>query len=954
MSGSEPGAVSGTTVCFFFCDEKIEAQRDANAILRSLIFQLLLHRPKLIRHIKDAFTLRGSQLKHDFFALWRIFLAFASDERVGSIRIIIDAIDECEEVTRRQLLKRIADLMDESASTATKYPPCLRFLVTSRPSLGRQAISDSSLFQDVPTERLRIEDFPQQLEEDLRLVIRTRIQALTDSKPRATQYNPYLEHTLLSKANHTFLWVSVVLCQLKQSPLKSPLDYKRILDELPMGLSATYWAFLERIPPEFHELARLLLHFIVGSYRALTLDEIGILLALSQHHPSSLAALEAVRQFDIQETVELTLGPLVKIWEGQIYLVHQSVKEYLEDLATRKSPDPLSRRYGLRLSVAHAQLAEACTSYLLLDEIDASMSFESRASTPDSDVAPMNSEDLNHPGAFQDPFDLEEDYLFQDSAEVEADACLRLAAELQLLDYAALHWARHFASSLAEGFSDRTDSALALYQNHGCTPRNWFRFYRSRQEADSTSPSGRDGFAVACFFGHLVSVRMLCGREPGPDADQLAEGVYWAAREGHESVVDHLLLAGAAPNRTDPEGQTALATAAQLNHVAVVDRLLLQGETEVNRRGVSGRTPLLIASLCGHVTTVGALLGDERVRPNVADVRHWTPVIWASYNGYVDVLKLLATHDHIELAHVDRAGRDALAWAAARGENGVVRYLLEAEDLDVSRADFAGRTAYSLAAEHGHLSTVSLLRCDVRIDVTKADHAGRNAISWACQGGHHQTVRQLMKHAPQTADEADENRWTPLSWALFERSGLPTIICLLESGLVDVNHRGRGGRTALSYAAGYGYDEAVKAILASPGVDVNSPDDDGKTPLTWAASSGAHDVVRTVLMTTGVERNPRDERGQTPLSWAARNGWVQVIQEMMGIGGIDFDARDVAGRTPLSLAAAYGHLDVVRCLIERRDVQVGGADHNGRTPEWWAASNGHVQLVHLLSTFDLS
>ncbi|KAI9799667.1 MAG: hypothetical protein M1825_004402 [Sarcosagium campestre] len=954
MGAGEPGTGLGSTVCFFFCDEKIETQRDGNAILRSLIFQLLLYRPKLIRHIKETFTLRGTQLKHDFFALWRIFLALASDERVGSVRIIIDAIDECEEVTRQRLLERIADLMGDASSVATKHSSCLQFLITSRPSLGRQAIYDSYLFQDVPTERLRIEDFPQQIEDDLRLVIRARIRALTDSKPRAMQYIPYLEHTLLTKANQTFLWVSVVLCQLKQSPLQSPPDYKRILNGLPRGLSATYQTFLERISPDNHELARLLLHFIIGSYRALTLDEIGILLALSQHHPSSLKTLEAVRQFDMQETIELMLGPLIRIWGGQVYLVHQSVKEYLEDLATHESSDPLSRRYGVRLEEAHSQLAEACTMYLLLDEVDADMSPVSHSSTPTSHVIPTSPNDLDQPGDFQDPFNLEGDYLFQDAADVEADVCVRLATRLQLLDYAAVHWARHFAFSNADGSSDRTILALALYRSHGRSPRNWYRYYRSRREPDVTSPSGCDGFINACFFGHLVLVRLLCETESGPDVDQMAEGVYWAAREGYEGVVDYLLVAGAVVNHVDPEGHAALAIAAQLNHVAVVDRLLMERGAEVNHQGAYGRTPLLIASLCGHVPIVRTLLNDRRVRPNVADVRQWTPAIWSSYNGYVDVLKLLAAHNQIDLAHVDRDGRDALAWAAARGENGVVRYLLKVKDLNISRADFAGRTAYSLAAEHGHLSTVSLLKSDPRTDVTRTDHAGRNAISWACQGGHHPTVQQLIRHAPQIVDRADENQWTPLLWALSAQSGLQTVTCLLNSGLVDVNHLGRGGRTALSYAAGYGYDEVVRVILATPGVDVNSLDDDHKTPLTWAASSGACHVVRTLLTTTGVERNPRDERGQTPLSWAARNGWVEVVQEFQGVEGIEFDTRDDDGRTPLSLAAAYGHIDVVQCLIEKGDVQVDSMDHNGQTPEWWAASNGHTYLVRILSSSEKS
>jgi hypothetical protein len=89
-----------STVCYFFCKDEIETQLDGKAILRALIHQLLVHRQWLIKHVKDAYNLYGSQLDHNFNELWRIFIAITSDKRLGPVSVIIDAIDECKDVAQ--------------------------------------------------------------------------------------------------------------------------------------------------------------------------------------------------------------------------------------------------------------------------------------------------------------------------------------------------------------------------------------------------------------------------------------------------------------------------------------------------------------------------------------------------------------------------------------------------------------------------------------------------------------------------------------------------------------------------------------------------------------------------------------------------------------------------------------------------------------------------------------
>ena len=56
-----------------------------------------------------------------------------------------------------------------------------------------------------------------------------------------------------------------------------------------------------------------------------------------------------------------------------------------------------------------------------------------------------------------------------------------------------------------------------------------------------------------------------------------------AAREGHSTVVEQLVAAGAEVNRQDEDGLTALMHAARGGHSTVVEQLVAAG-AEVNRQ----------------------------------------------------------------------------------------------------------------------------------------------------------------------------------------------------------------------------------------------------------------------------------------------------------------------------------------------------------------------------------
>lgn len=91
--------------------------------------KLFSQKSQLVRYALPAFRLNGTKLARLFDELWDIFVTATDDPEAGTTICVLDAIDECSEVTRTILIRRLAKYYSERQSIAE-----LRFLVTSQPN----------------------------------------------------------------------------------------------------------------------------------------------------------------------------------------------------------------------------------------------------------------------------------------------------------------------------------------------------------------------------------------------------------------------------------------------------------------------------------------------------------------------------------------------------------------------------------------------------------------------------------------------------------------------------------------------------------------------------------------------------------------------------------------------------------------------------------------------------
>ncbi|KAJ6284193.1 hypothetical protein J3E71DRAFT_377760 [Bipolaris maydis] len=682
-------------VFFFFCDDKVKSQRDANAILRGILYQIVQQHRKLIKYVKSRFETDGPSLANSFPALWELFLKIISNSASGAVRVIVDAIDECEVRTRNSFLKAIMQLVNDSQDVYRQSRNCVKFLITSRPSLGNSYDLTGSL-----KNRLSIEEDQGIVSEDLRLVIRSKVADIAKKFNCDEETRSYLERVLYSKSDQSFLWLNMVLHSLETSLKASRRDFERIIDTFPRSLQATYDGFLSRISIENQEDAGKILRLLVGCSRYLTLVEINTAFTIDQDHESIADVVN-----DLQHSISTTLQNIVGSF---------SAKEYLTDLALR-SAEKTVKSLAVSLPNAALEISQSCIRYLLLEEFQL-----------DIFALEGTSRGTNSPESYRS-------FPYTNFDTTAPDNHLGLD-NLGLDNHLGLE--KHY--SLYKDIAPKTvqDAIKELTKSSG--------YFKNNMEY--SFPDVFKTIKVAAFFNLSILLAKILEKA-----------------ESSLKCMKVLLQHDTNPNRISTNRQTPLTISAQYSHLDTIQILLDEPFTDVTLKGKSRRSALSFTAGNGHLEIVEVLLKHEALRLNDQDNARWTPLFWAVIGDYAKVVQLLLRQSCIYINEVDKHGRSVLSWAAGEG---------------------AGRALKDL----------------------------RNAISWACQGGHTDTLRILLKNNCGGEDDVDVDTWTPLLWALFDRSPA-TVEVLLSSQRVQIDRQDGYGRTALIWAASYGYLDVVQLLI---------------------------------------------------------------------------------------------------------------------------------------------
>jgi ankyrin repeat protein len=816
-----------TMFAYFFCDYKDKDRNTPTAILRSVIRQLLLQNHMLFEHIQSDFKEKKSSLFMNFDALWRILKSMLRDDGAGEVFVLVDALDECELSMRNDLLGSIQELFDSRQTGRTGR---FKFLITYRPNIDdiENTLKGVGTSLDVNSGEIN---------SDLSEYINAKVDDLADKRGYAPDLKNKVRDALRYGARDTFLWASLMLADLQETP---QYEVEKKLKTLPKGLDDTYARILAQIPDGRREDARFLLLCMVAARRPLKMKEIATafgtwrndLIPPSQDLDKYADICSACNSIIYLDKADDDKNPTVNF-------LHQSVKDFL----LRDRPGEGIQWYHTSLDGANLLMFQVCWKYLSMEEFEyGNLVIRRKTHTK--------------------PHFQEHSFLEYASKEWEVHAVSSYPA---LLDSFEIDLQK--APTLRDAWLLRTaqegqEEVLKRLLGGGADPASQDRM-------------GRTPLSWAAGNGHKAAVKLLLEKGADVESKDTVYGrtpLWWAAENRHEAMLKLLLQKGADVESRNRYGQTPLSWAAEKGHEAVVKLLLEKGADVESKDTGFGRTPLWWAAANRREAMVKLLLRKGAdVESKSSSGR--TPLWWAAANGHEAMVKLLLEKG-ADVGSKSRSGRTPLSLAAERGHGAAVKLLLE-KGADVESKDTeCGRTPLSWAAENGREAVVKLL-LEKGPDVESKSSYGRTPLSWAAEKGHKAVVKLLLEKGAEAESKDTESGRTPLSWAA-EKGHKAVVMLLLKKRAGVESKDTENGRTPLSWAAENGREAVVKPLLEKC-ADVESKSRNVQTPLSWAAENGREAVVKPLLeKCADVESKPRNV--QTPLSWAAEYRREAVVK----------------------------------------------------------------------------
>lgn len=297
---------NGSQLSYFFCQATNSKSNTAAAVLRGLASMLLQQKSKLLKHVKEEYqrtrTSPFDEGENAWYTISRVFKNMLEDPDLSNVYFAIDALDECE--------KDLPQLLDFISKQTT---PRVKWLLSSRhnPDIERKLrITESRTRLS-----LELKQNAEQVSQAVDIYIQCRLAELEEIE-KDEDLLQKLRHTLLSKANGTFLWVALAIQELQDV---NSWDMEDVLADMPPGLEELYDRMMQQLKGlkrQDPQYCRSVLATTTTAYRPLHLAELRGLSGLP------------LRVSDITKIIKMC-GSFLTIRDGIVFVVHQSAQDYL-------------------------------------------------------------------------------------------------------------------------------------------------------------------------------------------------------------------------------------------------------------------------------------------------------------------------------------------------------------------------------------------------------------------------------------------------------------------------------------------------------------------------------------------------------------------------------------------------------------------------------------------------
>ncbi|KAI2617638.1 hypothetical protein GGS26DRAFT_403231 [Hypomontagnella submonticulosa] len=651
-------------IAYVYCNYNSEETQKPKDLISSLLKQLLLRQPSLLRNIQALYDKhKQGQRRPTLDEIFKILETVANG--FSRVFLIVDALDEYQSSSRGEFLEKISCLRAGSRTN---------IFATSRPIPEIEKALPDKLTVEV-----------QATEDDILKYLSGRLAKL----PRVVSGNKDLQDKITSSiveaADGVFLLAQFHFATLLEQDTIN--DIKEVLQNLATGIDAyktIYDDAMERIVGQSEKKrkrAKQILSWVTFARRLLTEDEL-------QH---ALGVKIGAPEFDegnlpnVRDAISLCAG-LVKVNKesNTVQFVHKTTQDYFD------------REHARWFRNAQSYITATCTTYLSFSYfgdccIEKSTGLWHRLKPyPFYNYAATNwgyhAQALSTYGEYM-PFLEEQDcvatagrvLLYDEIRYLHPDTMgsLHLVAYFGL-DKGAAHLVKECnANVLADGYM--TPLSWAADQGHEAV----VKVLLDAKEINLSEMERTYGpLCVAIHRKHEAIIKRLLSHKK---VDFIWE----------DGILTPLTLAIDSTRKTDKTLSTLEARSTE----RIVKLLLDTGKCDPSKKNGLGATPLKSAVCCGYYSVAKLLLDTKKVDPNQEDEDGMTLLLTAASDGYCDIVELLLTAG-ADPSSTDKSGRTSLHIAAHSGDTPMIEILLS-KGADPNSKDNSGSTSLHIAAHSG-------------------------------------------------------------------------------------------------------------------------------------------------------------------------------------------------------------------------------------------------------------
>ena len=847
-------------------------QNSSNALIASLLMQLLYKRPTLFSNMQSLYNASKTTPKWTEQQLWTLLRALIYRVRDQQIILVVHALYDSG-TDQDSLLGNLTSMLEAIEAN-------FKIVITYE--------GEQDLIANLPRIVFEIDLDNVDISDHLNSYFGKVLASLIKSYPVIKAFEQKILERFNDPSATYSIWARSMLSCLKMTRnLSTPREFEDELKSLTARASGTrafdepnkiYIDLMYRPLPHQRSWADRVLIWVSCACRPLKLRELASALALEF---GAISDEDFPR--DIESDLARTLVGLIEVNDDEVRVVHPAVRGLLNIQDDKTA-------WGQ----AHHLVYEDCMSVLL--------------------------HMYQAPGAMN----------IKNHDEVTRTFKLEQSSAYDLLEYAKSYWHIHYLH--AQNFDTDNDvtGLLNKLEKMPLYMEEQIQKTFGDMSAEFAIDQLKDYRLWMCsYLGLTGGVKALIKLPYQPHEVDLSAGLVVAAQEGHMSVVSELV--DSRPS-TSSAIQAAILKASIHGHNQILSILVQLANDGFIRDKAS---ELLQHAVVHNNTQILQFLlrfckGKVSLEQDILTSLHM-----ASVHGYSSVVKLLLTVEDaiMSINGTDGKNTTALHLAAENGSLETVKVLLS-KNAAVELSNSEGLVPLHLASQNGHVEVVKLLldygaNSDIR--TTKNDSTALHYAAW--KGNY--AVAKVLLAAGVDVNAQNNAKKSPAHFAaLTGRENIlqlflgdsekTTSVESIAKGLhsrhmdgliavkIDLNSIDENGYTPLMLATSKGFEEVAHHIIQC-GADINLKNGSSHTALDIASGGGYIAIVGT-LLARGADTNTRDSKSRSPLHLASKYGHHLIVLLLLAKEA-NTQAKDSKHKTPLHLACSHGHDSIVKALL---------------------------------------